>query len=74
LASKYYTWSIEHDFPLALTFIKTTGAFLDLLADGMIRCANWSDFQRSFNSLALGMFQKMMEKYKVGDALGNYVE
>jgi hypothetical protein len=74
LASKYFTWSLEHDYPLALTFVKLTGAFLDLLSKGAIKAATWSGFQRSYNCLVLGLFGKMMEKYKLGDTLGNLVE
>ena len=59
---------------MALTFIKLTGAFLMLLADGSIIASDWQGFQDCFNCLAWGMFGKMMEKYKVGDTLGNLVE
>lgn len=74
LATKYYNWSLEYDFPLALTNIKLTGVFLDLLSKGAIKSPTWSGFQRSFNCLVLGMFQKMMENYKIGETLGNFVE
>lgn len=74
LATKYYNWSLEYDFPLALTNIKLTGVFLDLLSKGAIKSPTWSGFQRSFNCLAMGMFQKMMENYKIGETLGNFVE
>lgn len=74
LATKYYNWSLEYEYPLALTYIKLTGVFLDLLSKGAIKSPNWSGFQRSFNCLALGMFQRMMEKFKIGDTLGNFVE
>lgn len=65
---------MEHDYPLALTFIKLTGAFLDLLAKGSIVSEDWAGFQSCFNCLVWAMFGKMMEKYKLGDTLGNFVE
>jgi hypothetical protein len=58
---------------LALTFIKLTGAFLDLLARGDLMADDWNGFQNCFNCLVWAMFAKMMDKYKLGDTLGNFV-
>lgn len=57
-----------------MTHIKITGVYLDLLIKGVIKSENWKGFQESYNCLIMGMFQKMMENFKLGDTLGNFVE
>ena len=41
---------------------------------GIIKSESWKGFQDSYNCLIMGMFQKMMENFKLGDTLGNFVE
>jgi hypothetical protein len=62
-----------HYYPLALTFIQVTDIFLDLLSRGVIKAESWEEFQRCFNCLVLGMFQRLMEKYKLGELVPNFV-
>ncbi len=57
-----------------MTHIKITGVYLDLFIKGVIKSENWKGFQESYNCLIMGMFQKMMENFKLGDTLGNFVE
>lgn len=63
-----------HYYPLALTFIRITDIFLDLLSKGMIKSENWDEFQRCFNCLVLGMFQRLMEKYKLEELVPNFIQ
>lgn len=59
---------------MALTFIQITDIFLDLLSKGIIKCENWESFQRSYNCLVMGMFQKIIERYKLGEMVPNFAQ
>ena len=45
-----------------------------MLAKGWIKCERWSDFQRPYNCLAMGMMGRVMLLVKEGEGLGNLVE
>lgn len=62
------------DYPLALTHIKLTGAFLDLLSKGKVKVDSWSNAQKGYNCLVVGMFKKIMSSFKSGDTMGSLVE
>jgi hypothetical protein len=59
---------------MALTFIQITDIFLDLLSKGAIKSENWDGFQRCYNCIVLGMFQKLIERYKLGELVPNFVQ
>lgn len=74
ITERYYVWSASHYFPMALTFIQITDIFLDLLSKGAIKSDNWEGFQRSYNCIVLGMFQKLMERHKLGEMVPNFMQ
>ena len=59
---------------MALTYIQISDVFLDLISKGRIKCDDWEGYQECYNCVALGMFQKLMERYRLGELVPNFAQ
>jgi hypothetical protein len=62
------------EFPLALTHIKITGLFLDLLVKGKLKGERWEEFQQQYNVFVLAILARVKGQFQRGDSLGTMVE
>ncbi len=73
-AKKIYEWTVQNDFPLALTHIKATGLFLKLLKNGKIRAKSWNEYQKYYNCISWSVFNKIQKSYDSSDNVGEVVD
>ena len=59
---------------MALTLIKMSGVFLELLSGGKIKASTWEDYQKYYNSLVIGIFTKMNGNYHGVGNSGSMIE